>query len=264
MKRVLLCPPINYDIEYEINPWMHVENKVDKSHVQKEYDELKSTYRLLQAEIHEIEQDPALPDMVYTANFGVVDNNRFIPSNYKFAVRKKESEHASAFFQKHFSFEVIKIPADIAFEGQGDLFKSGDQYFFGWGKRSDYAAKKYLEELLGKKIVDFKLVDPYYYHLDTCFAPLSENIVLINPRSFTREGRARIHKNFSTVIETGVRDNQVLCGNLVCLGKHTVIGRGITKGLKNRLNDLGFAIHEVKMDEYRKGGGSVKCLTFEF
>jgi N-dimethylarginine dimethylaminohydrolase len=30
MKKVLLCPPTYFDVEYEINPWMHKEVRPDK------------------------------------------------------------------------------------------------------------------------------------------------------------------------------------------------------------------------------------------
>ncbi len=70
MKKVLLCPPDFYDIEYEINPWMHVENKVDKRKVFEEYKNLKKIYQSLGLEVLGIPPVKGLPDMVYAANIG--------------------------------------------------------------------------------------------------------------------------------------------------------------------------------------------------
>lgn len=261
-KKLLLCPPTHYDIEYEINPWMHVENKVDQSSVHKEYEALKAAYQKLGIAFAEIEQAQGLPDMVYSANFGFPIGNIFIKSNYKFDERKKEADYAADYFEKQ-GFEVKSLPEEIAFEGQGDLLTVGGNFFYGWGKRSDIEAKPYLEELLGKKLIDFKLVNPFYYHLDTCFAPLNEETVAINPVSFEQEGRERIYKLFPNVIEVSTEDNHLIACNLVVVDNTIVIAKGISQQLKDTFTKYGFSTHEVPTNEYRKGGGSVKCLTLE-
>lgn len=263
MKKVLLCPPKNYDIEYEINPWMHVENKVNQKRVAGEFAALKKIYASLGVEMLEIEQGKGLPDMVYAANLGSPHDQTFIVANFKYNQRKGESAHAEKYF-KNLGFDIEKLPGDIAFEGQGDLLYTSGKYFFGWGKRSDYEAKKYLEKFLKTEIVDFKLVNPYYYHLDTCFAPLDCDTVAINPESFTREGLEKIPKSFKNIITVGKKDNNLIACNLVCVGKQIIIAKGITNELKDAFSRFGYTTVEVPMDEYRKGGGSVKCLTLEF
>jgi N-dimethylarginine dimethylaminohydrolase len=261
-KKLLLCPPTYYDIEYEINPWMHVENKVNQSSVHAEYAALRAAYKNLGLEFSEIDQVDGLPDMVYSANFGFPTETMFIKSNYKYDERKKEADYAAEYFAAR-DFEVKTLPEDIAFEGQGDLLTVNGNYFFGWGKRSDLEAKPYLEELLGKKMIDFKLVNPFYYHLDTCFAPLNENTVVINPVSFEKEGKKLIYELFPNVIEASTEDNHLIACNLVVADKTIVIAKGISQGLRDDFATHGFSVCEVPMDEYRKGGGSVKCLTLE-
>lgn len=242
---------------------MHVENKVEQSTVKNEFAELKKVYEQLDVEMLEIPQEKGLPDMVYAANFGSPHGNAFIKSNYKFDERKKEAEHAKEYF-KQLGFTILQLPEAIAFEGQGDLLTIRDEYFFGWGKRSDYEAKDYLLHFLGKEIHDFKLVDPYYYHLDTCFTPLDEKTVMINPRSFEPDGVERIEKLFPNIIMTSEEDNNFIACNAVVVGKTVVIAKGITQQLKDNLSTYGYTTIEVPMDEFRKGGGSVKCLTLEF
>lgn len=263
MKKVLLCPPTHFDIEYEINPWMHVENKVEQAKVQVEFAALKKVYTDLEVEMLEIPQEKGLPDMVYAANYGSPTGSAFIKSNYKYNERKKEAELAKEYFKK-LGFSILKLPEAIAFEGQGDLLTIRGEYFFGWGKRSDYEAKEYLHHFLGKEIHDFRLIDPYYYHLDTCFTPLDEKTVMINPRSFEPDGIEKIKKLFPSVIITSEEDNNYLACNAVVVGKSVVIAKGITQQLKDNLSTYGYTTIEVPMDEFRKGGGSVKCLTLEF
>ncbi len=263
MKKILLCPPTFYDIEYEINPWMHVENKVDKDKVLMEYEVLKNTYQSLGVEILEIDPVKGLPDMVYAANFGFVKNNLFVKSNFKYKERQKESEYSKKYFQ-NIGFEIAEIPAEISFEGQGDLLYSNGKYFMGYGKRSSLGAKKYLEDFLKGEVIEFELSDPYFYHLDMSFAPLDNKTVVINKNSFDQDGIDKIYKNFKNVIVAGDTDNKIFACNLVVVDKNIVVGQGISDELKNNFAKYGFKTHEVPTTEYGKGGGSVKCLTLEF
>ncbi len=264
MKKVLLCPPLYYDIEYEINPWMHIENKVDKKKAQEEFQELVNIYKKLHVSTLKIPQEQGLPDMVYAANYGFPKGKFFIKSNFKYPQRKKEASLAKDYFTQTLGFTVVQLPEDIVFEGQGDLLTIGGMYFFGFGMRSDFAAKEYLEQFLGIELIDFKLSNPYYYHLDTCFAPLDLETVVINPVSFEEKELATIKSLFKNVISASEKDNNVLACNLVVADKTIVISKGITNELKQQFEKYGFAVAEVPMDEFRKGGGSVKCLTLEF
>lgn len=264
MKNILTCPPSHYDIEYEINPWMNITNKVESSNADDIYKQLTDIYREAGIGLYEIEPEQGLPDMIYTANIGYALDYTFIKSNFKYPQRRREADVAADYLKKTFGYKVVTLPEDIFFEGQGDLLTDGTRYFYGWGKRSDYLAKIYLQNLLDCPLYDFELVDPYYYHLDTCFAPLTEKIVIINPRSFTKKGIESIYMLFDDVIETSTEDNKVLACNLVHIGNTIVVGKGITQKLKNELKKRGYQTYEIDMKEYLKGGGSVKCASFEF
>lgn len=263
MKTVLLCPPTYFDIEYEINPWMHIQNRVEAEKAGREFQQLKKLYQQLAVRILELPQEKGLPDMVFAANYGYPVGGTFIQSNFKFRQRRKESEFARLFFEKQLGKKVYSLPNDIFFEGQGDLLTDGNRYFFGWGKRSSPLAKAYLEDFLRQEIVDFELVNPYYYHLDTCFAPIGNESVVINTESFTKNSLSKVYQYFSDVIIANKQDNQVLACNLVVVGRNIIIGKGISMDLRNALEDRRFTVHELEMGEFLKSGGSVKCLSLE-
>lgn len=263
MKKVLLCPPAYYDIEYEINPWMHIKNKVNKNIVFDEYKELKNAYKSLGAEVLEIDPVDGLPDMVYSANLGFPLGSNFVVSNFRYPQRRKESDFARKFFEK-LGFKIISLPKEIYFEGQGDLLTINGKYFMGWGKRSSWDAISVLNKQLGIRCIDFELRDPYFYHLDMSLGPLDGKTTLINPHSFTKEGLRKIKNEFQNIIETTEEDNKIMACNLVTIGKTVIIAKGISDKLKSQIKEYGFNILEVPMDEFRKGGGSVKCLTLEF
>lgn len=263
MKRILLCPPLGYDIKYKINPWMDINHKVNKQKVLEEYNLLKQTYLDLGCDILEIKQEETLPDMVYAANYGFPRDNLFIKSNFKFDQRKGEAEFAKRYFER-LQFTVKELPEDIAFEGQGDLLVAGNKYLLGWGKRTDPQAKKYLEEFLDTEIADFKMVDPYYYHLDTCFLPINDHTIAINQYAFEKEGVEKLQQMFKHIIYVEKKDNDILACNAVVIDKTIVIGSGISEKLKRDFRKAGYETKEIAMNEYLKGGGSVKCLSLEF
>jgi N-dimethylarginine dimethylaminohydrolase len=263
MKKILLCPPDFYDIEYEINPWMHLENKVDQKKVRVEYALLKAAYKSLGAEVLEISQVAGLPDMVYAANLGSPFGNKFAVSNFRFPQRRGESKYAKEYFEK-LGFEIVSLPQEIFFEGQGDLLSVNGKFFIGWGKRSNREAKDVLNQKLGLEFIDLELVDPYYYHLDMSLGILDKETALMKPESFTQEGLAKIKAEFKNVIEVSAEDNKLMACNLVVVNKTVVIGQGISDSLKRNIEKYGFKVLEIPMDEYRKGGGSIKCLTLEF
>lgn len=263
MKKVLLCPPTHYDIEYEINPWMHVDNKVDQFRVKDEYEQLKQAFKDLGAEVLEIQQEEGLPDMVYIANVGFPIGNSFIKANFRFPQRKKEADFAAAYFEK-MGFEILTLPPNVFFEGQGDFLTVSGKYFFGFGKRSTRDAKDFLSQIVKAECLDFELVDPYYYHLDMSLAPLDAKTVVVNERGFQKEALLRLRSIFPNVITTNEQDNKIIACNLVVVGKTVVVGRGVSREFKKSLSSFGFDFREVPMEEYRKGGGSVKCLTMEF
>lgn len=258
---------------------MNLTNRVNRTKAQKEFDHLVQIYRDLGLNVEILAAQPGLPDMVYAANHGFVIDDIFIKSSFRYPQRRKEADHAEDHFRNNHnspnpsgrtfrgnggSYRIEEIPKGVFFEGQGDLFYRDGKFFFGYGKRSSKDAIHQLKKILRDDILTFEVNDPYFYHLDTCFAPLGRGKVVINPASFNKKDLGKIKKNFKKVIITGKQDNSVMCCNLVAIGDTIVIGEGVSSNLKKTLTTEGFKTIETEMGEFLKGGGSVKCLTLEF
>lgn len=262
MKKILMCPPNYYDVEYEINPWMNVNNKVDTTNALATYGALKTAFEKNGLTVWEIEPEKGFPDMVYVTNSGYAEDKIFIKANFKHDQRKKESSFAADFFKEK-GYEIKTLPSEVIFEGEGDLIRSESKYFLGFGKRTEKSAAEYLQNILNKPVTTLELVDPYYYHLDTCFAPLNDDTVVINPNSFTQESLAEVKRSFSNIIEANEKDNKVLACNLVVANNAVILGKGISDNLQEQIQVSGFKVVQVDMKEYMKGGGSVKCVSLE-
>jgi N-dimethylarginine dimethylaminohydrolase len=261
-KKILMCPPDYFEIEYSINPWMNPAIKVDKAEAFKQYNALKVEFQKAGGEIAELQPSRGLPDMIYTSNAGYAEGDVFVKANFKAHQRQHESIKAEDYFKEN-KYQIFEIPENIIFEGEGDLIRSKSKYFLGWGQRSDLIAKDYIEDIIGKEVLALELVDPYFYHLDTCFGPLNDNIVVLNENAFSEGSLIKIYEKFRTVITTNEQDNSVLASNLVVIGNNVILGKGISDDLRGEIRKHKFNVIETDMSEFLKGGGSVKCLALE-
>ncbi len=156
-------------------------------------------------------------------------------------------------------FEILDWPQDVAFEGAGDaLFDRGqDLLWVGHGFRSDAAVPGLLEKLLGHKTAALNLVDPRFYHLDTCLCPLAGGTLMYFPAAFDEkshliEALVPLEKR----IAVGEDDALRFCCNAVDLDNH-VFMNDASDGLQKRLRDAGLyagAYASVGVHESRRRG----------
>lgn len=262
MSRLLVCPPDYFRIDYEINPWMRRSNGVDPERAVQQW------HRLMQV----LEQDvgvalermqpvPGLPDLVFTANAGVVVGRKVVTSRFRHPERQREEAHFEAWFREH-GYEVITLGESLYFEGAGDLLGFSDVWFGGYQQRSVIRAYPYLSELFGREVIPVELVDGRFYHLDTCFCPLSGGELLYFPSAFDRYGQAAIADRVDAKRRLVVPEAEALkfACNAVCVGKHVVLPSGCPH-TEQLLEARGYQPHPVPLDEFMKSGGSAKCLT---
>jgi N-dimethylarginine dimethylaminohydrolase len=73
MSRLLVCPPDYFGIEYEINPWMRRSNAVDPEQAVCQWRHLMQVLEQdVGALLERMTPVPGLPDLVFTANAGIV------------------------------------------------------------------------------------------------------------------------------------------------------------------------------------------------
>ena len=95
--------------------------------------------RNLGVQVEMLQPRPGLPDLVFTANAGMIVKNVFLSSRFKHDVRAKESPIFDEWFASH-GFTVEHLPAGMFHEGAGDALFCGDVLFAGYRQRSDAAA----------------------------------------------------------------------------------------------------------------------------
>jgi N-dimethylarginine dimethylaminohydrolase len=254
-----MCAPDFYGIEYEINPWMNREVASDPSRSLEQWWALHDTLRDLGAEIERVEPVPGLPDLVFTANAGLIWHNTFISSRFRYGVRQGESPHFERWARAH-GFHVRELPAGLMFEGAGDALFCGESLFAGYRFRSDARSHHWVGDVLGVEVLPLELVDPRFYHLDTCFCPLAEDAALYYPGAFDDYGRSVLRARVRRLVEVCAEEAVTFSCNAVVVGQTVVLNEGAPK-LARSLAQMGFAVRPLCLTEFIKAGGSAKCLT---
>jgi N-dimethylarginine dimethylaminohydrolase len=204
---------------------------------------------------------PGLPDLVFTANAGVVVDRTAVPSRFRHAERQREQAHFESWFATH-GYEIILLHDGVYFEGAGDLLGLPDLWLGGYRKRSDLGAYAQMSEMFGREIIPVELVDDRFYHLDTCFCPLSGGEVLYYPQAFDGYARAVIAERLEEGRRLAVPEPEALrfACNAVCVGRKVVLPAGCPATMR-MLETCGYEPIALELDEFMKAGGSAKCLT---
>jgi len=255
-----MCRPTFYGIEYEINPWMDVRRQADRRLALRQWQAL---YRTLQdrlgAEVHLCRPRPGLPDMCFTANAGLVYRGAFISSRFRYVERAREEAHFTPWFRRH-GFRVLGLRGDGRFEGAGDALFVGDTLFAGYRYRTDIQTHVLLGELLGVRVFSLELVNPHFYHLDTCFCPMGPASALYYPAAFDSYARRVLRENIPELVEASAEEAYQFGCNAVFVGKKAVLPEGCPK-LTRALERRGYEVIPLPLSEFLKAGGSAKCLT---
>ncbi len=262
MSRLLVCPPKFFGIEYEINPWMRLTNRVDYGQAVRQWHELM---RVLEKDVgvalERMTPIPGLPDLVFTANGGIVVGRTAVVSRFRYPERQPEEAHFENRFRE-LGYDVLTVGKELYFEGAGDLLGFPEYWFGGYRQRSDIRVFPILSERFHREIIPLELVDSRFYHLDTCLCPLSGGELLYFPAAFDRYGQVAIAERVPDRLRLAVPEEEALkfACNAVCAGKHVVLPAGCP-ATQDWLRMQGYETHSVQLDEFMKSGGSAKCLT---
>jgi N-dimethylarginine dimethylaminohydrolase len=254
-----MCPPDYFGIEYEINPWMNVQISSSPERSREQWQSLYRALGELAVAIDLLEPVPGLPDLVFTANAGLVFENLFLPARFRFGVRQQESPHFERWARSR-GFTIVPLPDAMNFEGAGDALFCGDTLFAGYRFRSDVRGHQWVGERLGVPVLPLELVDPRFYHLDTCFCPLAPDLAIYYPGAFDEYGRSVLKERISNLVEVSAEEAISLSCNAVVVGRTVILNQGAPK-LAAALGELGFAVRPLEFSEFIKSGGSAKCLT---
>jgi N-dimethylarginine dimethylaminohydrolase len=261
--RILMCAPDYYDVDYVINPWM--EGNVHRSSREMAAEQWHKLHHIIKdhVAVDLVPPEKGWPDMVFTANAGLVLGKTVVLSRFFHKERQGEEPYFKAWFESQ-GFTVKELPPELPFEGAGDalLDREGRWLWAGYGFRSELDSHPYIAEWLDIEVLSLRLVDQRFYHLDTCFCPLTDGYLLYYPPAFdaysNRIIEMRVAPDKRITVSDGDADH--FACNAVNLDR-TVIMNWVSNELKQELASKGFRVIETPLTEFLKAGGAAKCLT---
>ena len=258
-----MCAPDFYQVDYVINVWM--EGNIDRSSHERATEQWRGLERVLRAHA-DVELVPPVqgwPDLVFTANAGLVLGDKVVLSRFLHPERQGEESIFKTWFERA-GFTVFELPQDLPFEGAGDalLDREGRWLWAGYGPRSELDSHPLLAKWLGIEGLSLRLIDKRFYHLDTCLCPLAGGYLLYYPDAFDAYSNRLIEMRVPAErrIAVGEPDAVNFVCNAVNVGQKLIVNKSSDE-LRARLGALGFEIIETPLTEFLKAGGAAKCLT---
>ncbi len=262
---LLMCAPTLYDVTYVINPWMagnvHTASR-DRANTQWRHlhDALAEV-----AEVLLVAPQPGSPDMVFTANAGLERDGIVVLSSFFHPERQDEEQHFQRWFDQA-GYTVLSLPRTEPFEGEGDALFSidGSRLWVGFGPRTLLASHALLARTWPVEVASLHLVDPRFYHLDTCFAPLEDGSVLYYPGAFDQPSLASIESFYPPELRIPVAEEDAtrFACNAVTIGSRIFMNR-VSPTLSSHLTARGFEVVQLDLSEFLKAGGAAKCLVMK-
>jgi lysine-ketoglutarate reductase/saccharopine dehydrogenase-like protein (TIGR00300 family) len=261
--RFLMCAPDHYNVDYVINPWM--EGNIHKSSRDRAVGQWQKLFHILkeQAIVELVKPQIGWPDMVFTANAGLVLGDNVVLSRFLHKERQGEEPFFKQWFEEN-GYTVHELPKDLPFEGAGDalLDREGRWLWAGYGFRSELDSHPYLAKWLDIEVLSLRLIDERFYHLDTCFCPLANGYLLYYPGAFDSYSNRLIEMRVAPEKQIAIAEADAV--NFACNAVNVesiVIMNKASDALKTRLAALGFQVIETPLTEFLKAGGAAKCLT---
>jgi len=269
---ILMCRPTFYGISYRINPWMDIRRQANRAVALQQWLALR---RVLEEEcgvtVFACRARPGLPDMTFAANAGLAYGGTFVPGRFRYKERAGEEPFFAAWFRRR-GYRIAELSGQHRFEGAGDALFLGGKLFAGYHFRTDIHTHAHLGKLLAVRVYSLELVKPHFYHLDTCFAPLTlpspqggeggvrGPAAIYYPGAFDSYSVRLLKEHASDLIAVSDEEAYEFGCNAVVVGRKVILSEPCRE-LARALSRRGYKVLRLKFSEFIKAGGAAKCLT---
>jgi len=269
----LVVDPSYFNVSYTINPWMKPgvwaeDPEGSKRAARQSFAALTRALKAAGGDVETMPGYPGAPDLVFPANAAVVFNRKAVLARFLHPERQVEEAINRLAFEsfrlRGLIDEVVELPEHCKHEGAGDFIWDATRNLFwaGFGQRTNLAGTLAMAAEFGKPVIRLELATDRFYHLDTCFCPLSGGEILYYPPAFTEESLKILRNTVAAedLIEATEEDAARFCVNAVCIDR-TIIMAKAADDLRRRLTDRGYKLEEVDLDPFILSGGAAYCMT---
>ena len=266
--RYVMVRPDHFRVDYRINPYMDLAVQPDPGRAMAQWVGLVSTIERLGGTVEVVPQRPDAPDMVYAMNLGLGlvrpdGATHVVLSHMRYAERRMETLTAQPWFERSGrTTSYVGRDGVGAHLEAGDVFAWGDALVAGYGPRTEELALKHLATDLDVRVRGVRITHPAMYHLDLAFCPLDDQHAMVAPGAFDEaSAQALLDLVPEPLVLTDEEALTTFCANSIVVGDTVLMPAGAPERVVARLTEWGFEVVEVQIDEFHKGGGSVRCLT---
>jgi N-dimethylarginine dimethylaminohydrolase len=269
----LMTDPASFEVSYQINPWMEpnawaADPRGFKARAVSSSDALRAAIEAEDGSVEIVPPAAGWPDLVFPANAAVVLDGRVLLARF----RREERQGEQALFRAAFERlaraglvdEIVELPEGCFQEGAGDCIwdQTRELFWAAHGPRSSASSLDAIEAAFGRETVRLELATDRFYHLDTCFCPLSGGEILFYPPALTEASLRAVHANTTgdQRLEADAEDAAAFCVNAVNIGR-TIIMAKAPQRLRERLTERGYCVVEVDLAPFMLSGGGAYCMT---
>ncbi|VDK23920.1 unnamed protein product [Anisakis simplex] len=108
-----------------------------------------------------------------------------------------------------------------------------------------------------------ELTHPEFYHLDTCFTPVSEKCALWYPPAFQEPAKKEIMKRMPDSVAVNDAEAKAFVCNAITVRNTVIAPKGVAETTRSEMKKRGFEVVEVDMSEFMKSGGACQCLVLK-
>lgn len=275
---VLMSGAEYFDDGFAINAYMDDHVPVDVAKALAEHKAIQTAFEQAGIEVVKVPAPESCQDGVYTANWALIAGRKAIMSNLP-NKRKAEEVYADKVLSEQ-GFEIVRLPEQFRFSGQGDALPCGKYLFVGSEYRTDHELWPLLARETGLHVIGLQTIpqedeaghpvinkvtgwpDSFFYDLDLALAVITPDLIAWCPEAFLPESRKRI-EDLTDVEKIEVSLDEAMHAsacNLVSTGETVVMGSRAPK-LRQQLENRGFKVIAPDVTELMKGGGFIRCTS---
>jgi N-dimethylarginine dimethylaminohydrolase len=266
----LMCAPDHYQVLALRNAYLSGHTTtVDLPKAQRQWSELKQAFDAAGCAVSLIAPMPFQEDMVFCANQSLVgtrpDGEKVaLMSAMRHSSHRREVEAFESWYKdKGYRIIKLKTGGHEIFEGSADaVWHPGKRLLWGgFGFRSEPEIFEQVAKAFHAPVILLKLVNQRFYHLDSCFCPLTPEAVLIHPAAFDASSLELILKMFPIVVTATEHDAviKMACNSAIIRSRTAILQKGAS-AVANHMHALGLGVYEVDTSEFIKSGGSVYSM----
>lgn len=227
---------------------------IDLERARRQHHEYEQALVRLGCRIHQLDEEPALPDAVFVEDVAVVLDELAIVTRPGATTRRGEVESVAAVLADYRPMTRLSGPATL--DG-GDVLRIGRTLYVGIGGRTSAAGASQLADAVRVFGYEVCPVDVHgALHLKTAVTLVGEALLLMNP-AWLDAGP------FAGFDRIGVAPDEPFAANALRVGDRVIYPSAFPR-TRDRLARHGVELLEVDVSELAKAEGGVTCCSLLF